>query len=163
MKKIQQPVNLSGYSCTISFIISAVLIALFLFNVHKDNVIGTYIFLVTIILMMFTVLLYMPITVKVDEKKLSICRSLRIKNIPLAEIDAIKHLAPTIGERRICGSGGFFGYWGWFSERDTGKYFAYYGKASDCFLITLKNGRKYLIGCKNHDVIVDFITDRIKH
>ncbi len=54
-----------------------------------------------------------------------------------------------MGTRRIAGSGGFMGYWGWFREGDIGKYFAYYGKASDCFLVTLRNGRRYMLGCND--------------
>ncbi len=42
----------------------------------------------------------------------------------------VKLCAPTMGKKRICGSGGWFGWYGWFSEKDFGKYFAYYGKAS---------------------------------
>ncbi len=53
------------------------------------------------------------------------------------------------------------GYWGWFSERDLGKYFAYYGKASDCFLVTMKDGRKYMLGCQNPAEMVDAINARL--
>ncbi|WP_300877569.1 PH domain-containing protein [uncultured Duncaniella sp.] len=66
-----------------------------------------------------------------------------------------------MAEKRICGSGGFMGYWGWFSERDLGKYFAYYGKASDCFLVTMKDGRKYMLGCQNPAEMVDAINARL--
>ncbi len=68
---------------------------------------------------------------------------------------------PTMAERRICGSGGFFGYWGWFKEPSIGKYFAYYGKASDCFLVELKDGKKYLIGCSNPSEVVSYINSRL--
>lgn len=32
-----------------------------------------------------------------------------------------------------------------------------YGKASDCFLVELKNKRIYLLGCEDSSQIVDFI------
>lgn len=63
------------------------------------------------------------------------------------DIAEVKLCQPTMGAIRICGSGGFFGWYGWFREGDIGKYFAYYGKSSDCFLVTLKDGRKYMLGC----------------
>lgn len=66
-----------------------------------------------------------------------------------------------MGEKRIFGSGGFFGWYGWFSEADLGKYFAYYGKASDCFLVTLKNGRKYMLGCADAPAMVAEIRSNI--
>ena len=100
-------------------------------------------------------------SISVDDKYLSVNRSLWPKRIPLNEIASIALCSPTMAERRICGSGGWFGYWGWFGERDLGKYFAYYGKASDCFLVTLKNGRKYMLGCKDPQSIVDFTGKKI--
>ena len=67
-----------------------------------------------------------------------------------------------MAKKRICGSGGWFGYYGWFSEPSIGKYFAYYGKASDCFLVTLKDGKKYVLGCESPDEMVEVINKLIK-
>ena len=49
------------------------------------------------------------------------------------------------------------GYWGLFREGDVGRYMAYYGKASDCFMIRMKNGDKYVLGCKNPGEMVEYI------
>ncbi len=49
------------------------------------------------------------------------------------------------------------GYWGMFKEGDIGHYTAYYGKASDCFLVRLDNGDKYVLGCKNPDEMIAYI------
>lgn len=103
-------------------------------------------------------LFYAPLWISISDGSLNIERSLRIKSIPLDEIADVKLCKPTMGARRICGSGGFAGYWGWFSERDLGRYFAYYGKASDCFLVTLKNGHKYMLGCKDAPEVVEALT-----
>jgi hypothetical protein len=40
---------------------------------------------------------------------------------------------------------------------------AYYGKASDCFLLRLDNGKQYVLGCKDADAMVDYIQKQIKH
>ena len=74
---------------------------------------------------------------------------MRVRCIPLDEIEAVKICEPTMSEHRICGSGGYFGYFGWFREPSIGKYFAYYGKASEPFLIRLKSGRQYMLGCRD--------------
>ena len=66
-----------------------------------------------------------------------------------------------MGAMRLFGSGGWFGYYGWFSERDLGKYFAYYGKSSDCFLVRLKDGRQYMLGCNDAQEVVKYIEARI--
>ncbi len=105
-------------------------------------------------------LFYAPMSISADDSKLSIHRPLRIKDIPLSDIAEIRLCPPTMAARRICGSGGFLGYWGWFSERDLGRYFAYYGKASDCFLVTLRDGKKYMLGCTSPAEMVTFVSKR---
>ncbi|MDE6278139.1 MAG: PH domain-containing protein [Muribaculaceae bacterium] len=105
---------------------------------------------------------YAPMYISLSADTLSIHRSLCIKDIPVSEIKSVHLHQPTMAERRLCGSGGMFGYWGWFFERPVGKYFAYYGKASDCFLVELRNGRKYLLGCRNAPAIVKALTTELK-
>ena len=97
-----------------------------------------------------------------DENAIYINRSLKIKTIPMTDVMEVKLCPPTMGAIRICGSGGFLGHWGWFKERDLGKYFAYYGKSSDCFLVTLTNGGKYILGCQNAPEMVEYIAKQIK-
>ncbi len=107
-------------------------------------------------------LFYMPLSISVNESELNINRSLRIKSIPLSEIKSVKLCPPTMAEHRLLCSGGWFGYWGWFSEASIGRYFAYYGKSSDRFLVELKNGKKYIIGCEEPGDIVSYIDNRLK-
>jgi hypothetical protein len=104
----------------------------------------------------------MPLSISADKTAIYINRSLRIKAIPMLDVASVKMCAPTMGAIRICASGGFFGYWGWFKERDLGKYFAYYGRSSDCFLVELKDGRKYMLGCKNPQKMVEYINGYLK-
>lgn len=106
-------------------------------------------------------LFYAPLSISVTDNALCINRSLRIKTIPFSQIASVEPMSPTMAEKRICGSGGCFGYWGWFKESSIGKYFAYYGKASDCFLVTLKDGRKYMLGCANPGKVVAVLNERI--
>ena len=73
----------------------------------------------------------------------------------------VERFIPTMGSIRIFGSGGFMGYWGIFKEGDVGRYVAYYGKSSDCFIIHLDNGDKYVVGCENPDEMVDYISSKI--
>lgn len=126
----------------------------------RDNW-GVYVIGASLILLCGAALFYMPMSISVDDNNLNINRSLKIKSIPLKEIMSVKLCPPTMAEKRICGSGGWFGYWGWFSEPSIGKYFAYYGKASDCFLVELKNRKNYLIGCADAPEMVEFITSKL--
>lgn len=106
-------------------------------------------------------LYYSPLSIEITNNTLKIHRPIIDKVIPLSNIYSVELCPPTMGERRICGSGGCFGYWGWFSERDLGKYFAYYGKSSDCFLVKLKSGRQYMIGCKDAPEMVETILTKV--
>jgi len=91
-------------------------------------------------------LYYMPLSVTVNDVDLCVNRTLCAKRIPLKEIGEIKRMTA---------------YWGWFKEKNLGKYFAYYGKESDCFFVRLKDGRQYVLGCDNPDAIVNHIKSKI--
>lgn len=106
---------------------------------------------------------YAPLSVSVTASKgLVVRRPLTALRIPSEMISSVRRCPPTMGAMRICGSGGFMGYWGWFRERDLGRYFAYYGKSSDCFLVTLTDGRKYMIGCEAPDEILNQLAQTVK-
>lgn len=152
---------------TYSFIITiAIILALSVIMIHELNSnreIHAYFVAGILVVLCFTSLLYAPMSMSADNVNFYINRSLRIKTIPISDIKSVSLCPPTMSERRICGSGGWFGYWGWFREPSIGKYFAYYGKASDCFLIRLKDGRQYMLGCENPELMVDYLRDKIYH
>jgi len=52
--------------------------------------------------------------------------------------------------------------WGAFRSDDIGNYFAYYGKATDCFLIIVNDGSKYVIGCRDVENTVNYVNSKIK-
>lgn len=157
---MKQQVILSTFSLIITVVSNVLLIGLMFFNnppVYVQISLGV-IWGMTLLASLF----YMPMSISVDKNAICINRSLRIKAIPLQDVLSVRMCPPTMGTIRICGSGGFFGYWGWFKERDLGKYFAYYGRSSDCFLVELKDGRKYMLGCKNPQKMVEYITEKLK-
>lgn len=155
MKKI---VALSAYCWVFTALALAVLcgISLYAFK-QPDNQMAVWVLGTFFALILIAALWYMPMALLLDEDSLKICRPLRIKSIPVSEIEEIKLCPPTMGEKTIFASYGFMGHYGWFSEKDLGKYFAYYGKSSDCFLVTLKNGKKYMLGCQDAPEIVETI------
>ena len=155
-------VELSSYCFIISSIGIAVMCGAFLFGLKRHAADWTVWLLAAMILTLcLSALIYMPLSVSVDDKALTVSRPLWHKSIPLAEIASVRLFQPTMGERRIIGSGGWFGYWGRFYDREVGRYFAYYGKSSDCFLVRLRNGRQYVIGCQNPQAIVDEVNRHI--
>lgn len=106
---------------------------------------------------------YAPLSVSAKDGYVCVRSLLAVHKIPIDTITSIKLFQPTLGAIRIFASGGFFGYWGLFTEKDIGRYTGYYGRASDCFLIVTKSGAKYVLGCKNPSAMVNYISEKIKN
>ena len=160
---MRQRVELSSFSVIITTLGIVIFIGLLLYSIFSDAPVGMVIVLAAAITFIgFAALFYAPLSISVDNERISVNRCWKSKSIPLSEIASVKFCPPTMAERRLCGSGGWFGYWGWFSEPSIGKYFAYYGKASDCFLVRLKNGSQYILGCENPKDMVAYLSSKIR-
>lgn len=158
---MKQTVRISTYSMVMSALGLLVPAAVLLFSVARGLVAPMCMAGSVIAVLGLSALFYMPLSVSVDDEELCINRPLRVRRIALADIESVRLMRPTMGERRLLASGGWFGYWGRFSERDLGRYFGYYGRASDCFLVRLRDGRLYMLGCDNPGAVVDYINHRI--
>lgn len=117
-----------------------------------------------IVIILISSLYFCPLSITASEDGIVLNRALSFaKYFPLSEVASVKRYQPSGRTIRVCGSGGFLGYWGLFNEiKGIGKFTAYYGKASDCFLIELNNGKKYLLGCRNADEMVEYINKNLK-
>lgn len=115
---------------------------------------GFPILLAIFLLLIVPALFYAPLSVSVSEKEICVHSLLKRHAIPMRRVVNVERFMPTMGALRIFASGGFMGYWGIFKEGDVGRYMAYYGKSSDCFMVRLDNGDKYVIGCKNPDAVI---------
>lgn len=157
---MKQKVNLSGFSLIFSFACLAILLWVLNYARTLATVITIGVLIGVLIFMMF---FYMPLSVSATPEAIIVNRTLKKKMIPINEIAEIRLCPPTMAANVLIGSRGFCGYWGWFRERDLGRYFAYYGKSSDCFLIILKDGRKYIIGCEDPGDIVRYVENRMSY
>lgn len=157
---MESKVTKSTYSKIMTTICAVLMIGISVYWINRDPVLGWVVLSISI-LWFAAAVFYAPCAIVVDGDELKVKRLLKSKRIALGDVDAVERLSPTAAERRLLGSGGFFGYWGRFSEPSIGRYFAYYGKASDCFLITLKNGRMYMLGCENPDELASLIASRL--
>ena len=106
-------------------------------------------------------LFYAPLSVRANERYIIISSLLKKHRILLNDILSVVPFTPTLGARRLFGSGGFLGYWGIFKEGDVGRYAAYFGKAFDCFLVRMKNGDIFVIGCADSCEMVNYIKRQI--
>ena len=158
---MESKVKLSTFSLLLTLLITGVLIAavsFFLWNHEEKGIIGA----VILFFMLISGWLYGPITIAADEKSVTIKSVLRKQRLDISNIKNVELFQPTMGSIRIFGSGGYMGYWGIFREGIVGRYVAYYGKASDCFLISMKNGDKYVLGCENPEEMMNFINSKLK-
>jgi len=114
------------------------------------------------IVLIICALFYGAAYVKANPDYLIMGSIFKSKKILMRNVERVELFRPTMGAIRVLGSGGFMGYWGIFKEGDIGRYYAFYGKSSDCFLVRMKNGDKYVLGCKEPDAMVDYINSQIK-
>lgn len=156
---MKSKVKLSQYALILTFIVNIALIIGCVLTFNKAQ--GFYIILSVLILLNVMALLYGPVAVESDSKYVTVKTMLRKHRIPIRNVESVELFQPTMGAYRLFASGGFFGYWGLFREGDIGRYAAYYGKASDCFLIRMKNGDKYVLGCADPSRMVSYIQSQI--
>ncbi|MDE6645464.1 MAG: hypothetical protein K2J97_05220 [Muribaculaceae bacterium] len=156
--KITRHVAWSRYVTIVTIVICLVFagVAFWAESLHIPVILFTCIGIVII-----SAFYYSPAAVTVDRRNVTIRRLLTPKHIAVGDIKEVR-LFQTTMDVRICGSGGFFGYYGWFRNREIGNYFAYVGKWKDTFMIELNSGRKYIISCNQPEVIVKSIMDMMK-
>lgn len=159
---MKKRVELSWYTIIISSVMIALMVWVFFYSLDLHGPRWSIVMWGALaVSLCFAALVYMPLSLEVNDRELLIRRPLKIKSIPLSQIADIRPCAPTMAARKIFASNGWFGYYGWFSEADLGRYFAYYGKSSDDMLVTLKSGRKYLLGCKDAPQMLEAIKERL--
>jgi hypothetical protein len=159
---MKQKVKLSTYSIIISWVTIILLILLAVYGKQYATHSWPYQAGIAIAAIIVMGLFYMPMSISADSSAVKIHRILKTKTIKIDEIKSIMIYPLPNGQLRVCGSAGFLGYWGWFKDPKLGDYFAFHGKTSDCFLVTLKSGRRYILGCENHTKMVSFIYKQIQ-
>lgn len=157
---MKSKVKLSRFSSILTLIITGVLMIACIASFNEKPAFYCILFIL-IILLLFG-FLYGPTSVEADNHNVIVYSMLKKFHIPIENIGSVELYQPTMGAIRLCASGGYMGYWGIFREGDIGKYTAYYGNASDCFLIRMKNGDKYVLGCENPAAMVDYINSQYK-
>lgn len=147
-----------------SLIITAIVIIAFIVGiiVSLSNIKEALILFAVLAGMILSGLFYCPVSIEAAGDKLSIHRPLRNKTIEYTTISSADRCYPSAGGLRLCGSGGFMGYWGYFNDIVIGTYFGYYGNHSQCILIRLKDGKQYVVSCCQPDEMVAAIAAKCK-
>lgn len=110
----------------------------------------------------FVGLYYCPKSVAATENGIILHRLLSSPKVfRYNEIKDVDTCYPSAGGIRLCGSGGFFGYWGYFNDIMFGNYFGYYGSRNNCFIVKMKDGKQYVLGCNDAAEIVGFVNSHL--
>ena len=152
---MKSKISYSRFSTLLTAIIYIILFAACVATVKEAPMFFTLlaIYLILLVSMLFGG----PAYIKADEDNIVLGSLLRGKKIPMSDVENVELFKPSSGVLRVCASGGFMGFWGIFRETGIGKYYGFYGKPSDCFLVRLKDGSKYVLGCNHPDKIVNYI------
>lgn len=156
---MKSKIKLSTYSSILTVSIVGLLLGIGIYTYGTSKF---YILLTVLLLLVIFGCLYAPLGIEADENNITVKGILKNRRIPIGDIDFIVPFQPTIGAIRICGSGGFMGYWGIFREGDVGRYMAWYGRSSDCFFIRMKNGDKYVLGCEQPEKMMEYIKSNLR-
>ena len=140
-----------------SIVIIAVIVGII---VSLDNIKDAVILFAVLVGMILSSLFYCPISIEADSDNLKIHRVLKTKSFDYNRIAHLDRCYPSGGGLRLCGSGGFMGYWVYFSDIVIGTYFGYYGTHTQCILIRLTDGKQYVVSCQNPDEMVAEINRR---
>lgn len=158
---MKRKVHFSTYCIIITVVVIAALLIEIIATRHHTN--RCILLIVITVISVLTGLFFCPMSVSIDSDSVKIHRLLfGCKTFKYSHIEAVDTCYPSAGGLRLCGSGGFFGYWGYFSDILIGRYFGYYADRSQCFCIKLKNKRQYVISCKDHLEIVKAIQENLK-
>ena len=157
---MKSKVQLSSYALILTLILNLILIICCVTMLNETP--GFWCVLCILLVLLFFGLLFGPTQIIANRDYVIVKSYLRKQKISVRDIESVDLFQPTMGAMRICASGGYFGYWGIFREGDVGRYCGYYGKSSDCFLIKMKNGDKYVLGCQNPKEMVAYIQTHIE-
>lgn len=157
---MESKVQLSKFAYNLTLIINVVLIGccVSMFNERP----GFWIVLGILLVLLFFGFLYGPRQIIADSDYVIVKTYFLKHKILVRDIESIELFRPSMGSIRLFASGGYCGYWGIFRDELIGTYAGYYGKSSDCFLVRMKNGSKYVLGCQNPEEMVEYIQSQIK-
>lgn len=150
---------------TFSLIMTAAIIILFAVGIFTvcDNPAELILFCLIFGAVILSGLYYCPESIEADDSGVMLHRLLsKSKKFQYDTIQSVDTCYPSAGALRLCGSGGFFGYWGYFNDIMIGSYFGYYGSRDYCLFIKLRDGKQYVLGCENPTSMVEYIQSQLR-
>lgn len=137
---------------TTVLILAVVIVTAFmpLYNeAERNNTIISIVCGVAFMEMVVMGLYYCPKSVCVTGNQLLINRFFSPKKILLNDIASVELYSGSTRFLKVCGSGGMFGFYGWYKNQELGRFFIYATNLKELICITLMSGKKYMISCED--------------
>lgn len=164
---MQSKVRFSTFSIVTTIILTCFIIGVCVFAAVGYDLSVFFFMLSITFLVLISALSFAPFKLIADPKTITVKSILWNHHIPVSEIKDVVLFRPKMtlfrnGTRRTYASGGYFGYWGQFYDRNIGRFTGYYGDSSQCFLLNMRNGKKYVLGCEQPLKMAEYINKYVK-
>ncbi|MDR2685054.1 MAG: PH domain-containing protein [Prevotellaceae bacterium] len=112
---------------------------------------------------LIVIFLYMPTKICVNNEKLVVNQIKGNITIPLNEILEIRELQKDEMSNgfRTFGSGGLFGYLGYFGNSQLGKYQIYARSRKNSFLVKTTENKNFVFSCEKRDKLIQIVNNQI--
>lgn len=149
-------ISWSNTAKIISWATGLLLIGIGYLIITKINELSTWIISAFSIVLLLSVyfVLQAPMSLKLSDDKLTICKLAGIKEIPFSAIEKIEPYKDYHSDIRLMGNGGFLGYTGLFRNKELGKYTAFVGNYNQAFYIRTKSGKIYVTSSEQREEII---------
>lgn len=165
MKQQKFNVDYKALPIVIFAVVTLLVFALIYFN-NEPRTSGYSIFLfgclIAICIFDFFALVLMPYSILIQNGRLVLASPFWFKKINLSDVKAVTSIDSysDLGKCKL-GSYGMLGFWGKWHSAKFGDYTAFYGRPDQCFFVRLKNGKGYMLGCKEYEALMQAIKDAI--
>lgn len=133
-------------------VITIIALAIIGFGLYKLGSENHIVIFFLILFATFYCFAYTPVCIEITEDDLRVKRVIGTVIIHRKDIIAINPYSSRFAIRKF-GSGGLFGYLGWFYNGEVGNYFSYATDENNQILIITKN-RKFMISCENREELL---------
>ncbi|MBD5246448.1 MAG: hypothetical protein HDS55_06795 [Barnesiella sp.] len=157
---MKKKVHLSIFCKVLTLLVIGIMVAVIITEWHNPEKLSVAL-VITLLMALFGVIYY-PTSIETTSDTLRINHLFSSNKIPFNQICGAERCYPSPGGLRLCGSGGFLGYWGYFNDIVIGSYFGYYGDRSQCILLKLTDKKQYVISCEDPDEMVAEISARLQ-
>ena len=119
-----------------------------------------YVFVVILLFVVYAI--NAPISVRLTPQYFELRKLVGRIRIEYTAITHVVRYKPSFWDMRVFGSGGFFGYIGFFQGNEIGRYSGFFADTSQAFLIRTKRGKLYVFSTEAPDRTVEELKKRIQ-